>query len=198
MKYSLAFLFLILFKFGHAQLIDSFPMPPMTFDAKGELAITASPTSSENDFDFNIGKWTLKNKHLNSRLTHCKEYTEYDITVEDVKILEGMGSEDVCRRIVHGKPWEGKTLRIFDRQTRLWRLYWIDSNSQQIDPPQVGSFQNNVGLFFAKDMWEGKPVIIVYKWDKTNPEHPRFSQAFSDDNGKTWEWNILSTSYRIN
>jgi len=42
----------------------------------------------------------------------------------------------------------------------------------------------------------GRPVIIVFKWDKRDPEHPRWSQAFSDDNGKTWEWNYTNTSYR--
>jgi len=30
---------------------------------------------------------------------------------------------------------------------------------------------------------------VLYQWNKTNPEHPIWSQAFSPDNGKTWEWN---------
>jgi hypothetical protein len=198
MKYALILLFLAVVKFGHAQpIIDSFPMPPLTFDAKGDLVITASPTSSAGDFDFIIGKWTLKNKHLNSRLTNCKEYTEFEWTVEVTKILDGIGNTDVCRRIVDGKPWEGRTIRIFDNQSKLWRLYWVDSNSGQLDPPVVGSFQNNIGLFFCKDMWKGRPVIVVFKWDKTNLENPHWSQAFSDDNGKTWEWNFTNTSYRI-
>ena len=197
MKYVLPLMLVMLCQFGHAQIIDSFPMPQLTFDAKGDLVITASTTSSENDFDFLIGKWNLKNKHLNSRLTNCKEYTEFEFTVECSKILEGAGNEDVGRRIVNGKPYEGRTIRVFDRETRLWRLYWIDNNSGKFDPPQIGSFENNVGLFFAKDMWEGHPVIVVYKWDKTNPERPRWSQAFSPDNGKTWEWNFTNTSYRI-
>ena len=198
MKYTFVFLLLTVFKSGHAQpIIDSFPLPPLTFDAKGELVITASPTSSASDFDFFIGKWTLKNKHLNSRLTNCKEYTEFEWTAEVTRILEGIGNTDVARRIVDGKPWEGRTIRIFDTQSKLWRLYWVDSNSGQLDPPVVGSFQNNIGLFFCKDMWKGRPVIVVFKWDKTNPENPRWSQAFSDDNGKTWEWNFTNTSYRI-
>jgi hypothetical protein len=198
MKYILILLFSAVVKFGHAQpIIDSFPMPPLTFDAKGDMVITASPTSSANDFDFIIGKWTLKNKHLNSRLTNCKEYTEFEWNVEVSKILEGIGNIDVCRRIVDGKPWEGRTIRIFDGQSKLWRLYWVDSNSGQLDPPVVGSFQNNIGLFFCKDMWKGRPVIVVFKWDKTNPRNPRWSQAFSDDNGKTWEWNFTNTAYRI-
>ena len=197
MKYTLALLLLALSNFGNAQIIDSFPMPELKFDSKGELIITASPTSSKNDFDYLVGKWKMKNKHLNSRLNNCKEWTEFESTVEDVSGLEGMGNFDIVRRDVNGKIYEGRTIRTFDPKTRLWRLYWIDSNGGPLDPPVIGSFSNGIGLFFCKDIQVGRPVIVVFKWDKTNPEQPVWSQAFSDDNGKTWEWNYTNTSYRI-
>ncbi len=109
-------------------MIDSFPMPVLKFDPKGELIITASPKSSNKDFDFLIGKWLMKNKHLNARLANCKEYTEFESSVEDHAGLEGMGNFDVVRRqLDNGSVYEGRTIRTFDPQTRLWRLYWIDS-----------------------------------------------------------------------
>jgi hypothetical protein len=108
-----------------------------------------------------------------------------------------MGNFDIVRSNTHGKIYEGRTIRIFDPASKLWRLYWIDSNGGPIDPPVVGSFNNGIGLFFCKDFQVGRPVIVVFKWDKTNPEMPVWSQAFSDDNGKTWEWNYTNTSYRV-
>ena len=198
MRSALVLLLLAAFNFGNAQIIDSFPMPKLKFDSKGELIITASPTSSKNDFDYLVGKWKMKNKHLNSRLNNCKEWTEFESTVEDVSGLEGMGNFDIVRRQFNdGKVYEGRTIRTFDPQTRLWRLYWIDSNGGPLDPPVIGSFSNGIGLFFCKDVQVGRPVIVVFKWDKTNPEQPVWSQAFSDDNGKTWEWNYTNTSYRV-
>jgi hypothetical protein len=197
MKYALSLLLLTLMKFGQAQIIDSFPMPRLTFDPRGELVITASPTSSQHDFDYLVGKWKMKNKHLNSRLNNCKEWTEFESSVVDSGGLEGMGNFDIVRRNNNGKIYEGRTIRTFDAETRLWRLYWIDSNGGPIDPPVVGSFSNGIGLFFGKDFQVGRPVIVVFKWDKRNPEMPVWSQAFSDDNGKTWEWNYTNTSYRI-
>jgi len=191
-------LLLFLSHSGRAQIIDSFSMPAVKFDARGELIITASPTSSNKDFDFLVGKWVMKNKHLNARLANCREYTEFESTVENHAGLEGMGNFDVVRRkLDNGTVYEGRTIRTFDPQTRLWRLYWMDSNGGPLDPPQIGSFENGIGLFFAKDYQVGRPVIIVFKWDKRDPEHPRWSQAFSDDNGKTWEWNYTNTSYRV-
>jgi hypothetical protein len=182
---------------GKAQL-DSFPMPALQFDPKGELIIAASPTSSNKDFDYLVGKWKMKNKHLNARFANCKAYTEFESTVENYPGLEGNGNFDVVRRQLNdGKVYEGRTIRTFDPQTRLWRLYWIDSNGGAIDPPVVGSFNNGIGLFFCKDYQVGRPVIVVFRWDKTNPEQPLWSQGFSDDNGKTWEWNYSNTSYRL-
>jgi hypothetical protein len=65
-----------------------------------------------------------------------------------------------------------------------------------MDPPVVGSFEGSVGRFYCHDLWEGKRVIVVFKWDKTDPENPVWSQAFSADDGKTWEWNYTNTSHR--
>src|SRR5215469_3791615 len=103
---------------GHAQIIDSFPMPPLSFDQKGDLVITASPGSSEHDFDYFLGKWDLKSKHLNSRLTNCKEFTEFEFKLLNEKILAGAGNEDIAWRTVDGKQWESRTIRLFDKQTR--------------------------------------------------------------------------------
>jgi len=190
-------LLLVIFQSLTAQVIDSFPLPALKFDPKGELIITASPTSSNKDFDFLVGKWVMKNKHLNARLANCKEYTEFESTVENSAGLQGMGNFDVVRRqLPDGKVYEGRTIRTFDPQTRLWRLYWMDSNGGPIDPPVIGSFKDGIGLFFCKDYQVGRPVIIVFRWDKTNPNQPVWGQAFSDDNGKTWEWNYSNTSYR--
>lgn len=38
-------------------------------------------------------------------------------------------------------------------------------------------------------MHEGKDIVVMFQWDKTDPTKPIWSQAFSADDGKTWEWN---------
>ena len=51
--------------------------------------------------------------------------------------------------------------------------------------------------FFGKDTYNGKKIIVVFRWDVRNSNLPVWSQAFSLDNGKTWEWNSINVSERI-
>jgi len=82
------------------------------------------------------------------------------------------------------------TLRVFNPKTKLWSIYWADSNFSVLGlPPVVGSFENKVGHFFSKDIFDGKSVITVYRWDARDANKPIWSQATSIDNGATWEWN---------
>jgi Tol biopolymer transport system component len=170
----------------------SIPIPTLKFDKKGGLIITPSATSSKNDFDFLIGKWRLKHRKLKSRLTNSNEWEEFETVVEDFSILEGMGNMDIGHAIIDGKPWEGRTIRLFDPKTKLWRLHWISSSVGVMDPPVVGSFENGIGHFFTKDVFNGKKIIMMFRWDARNKEHAIWSQAFSPDNGKTWEWNWVN------
>src|SRR6185436_4509489 len=52
----------------------SLPIPQLHFDSAGALAIQASATSSEHDFDYLVGNWKLQNRKLKSRLTHSDEW----------------------------------------------------------------------------------------------------------------------------
>lgn len=163
----------------------------------GELDIQASPTSSQNDFDYLVGNWKLKDKKLKSRLTNSTEWIEFESTVEMRKLLNGIGNMDIYRTTVDGKPFEGVALRTFNPKTRLWSIYWVDSNVGVLDVPVVGSFDGNIGTFYCKDTYKGKAIVVAFVWDKTDAEHPVWCQAFTTDNGKTWEVNATNTSFRV-
>ncbi len=180
----------------------NWPKGPMlanaTVSPQGELIITASKTSSKHDFEFLQGKWLMKHKKLKTRLQNNNEWIDFESTDENFgMMLDGLGNTDIYKATLEGKPFEGFTLRLFNPQTRLWSLYWVAGNTGVLDPPVVGSFEGNIGRFYCKDVYKGTPVIVMFVWDKTNPDEPVWYQAFSPDNGKTWEWNWTNTSYRV-
>lgn len=184
-----------------AQIPKNFKMVNAAISPEGELIITASKTSSQQDFNFLAGKWTMDNKRLKCRLNNCTEWIEYESTDENFgSLLNGLANLDIYRtrfNMVNDKPYEGLTLRLFNPQTKLWSLYWVDSNLGILDPPVVGSFEGSIGTFYCKDVFEGKPILVMFKWDKTDPDHPVWSQAFSEDNGVTWEMNLTNVSHRV-
>lgn len=176
----------------------SLPIPDLRFDASGELILAASPASSPRDFDILKGKWKMYHKKLKTRLNNSHEWIELESIDENYgSILNGIGNTDLYKATFDGQPFEGFTLRLFNPKTRLWSLYWVASNSGVLDPPVVGSFENNIGHFFCKDSYNGQKVIVVFRWDMRDNKHPVWSQAFSPDDGKTWEWNWINVSYRI-
>ncbi len=99
MKYLIAILLLTICNVGQAQRTvlktdTTLAIPQLSFDPNGELKITASPTSSQSDFDFLVGKWKMHNRRLNKRLEDCKDWTEFDSSDENFKILGGTGDMD--------------------------------------------------------------------------------------------------------
>ena len=168
---------------------QNFKVPKISFNANNELIIKASPTSSKDDFDFFQGKFKLHNKKLKSIFNHCDEWDEFESTQEMYKVLHGLGNIDNFLATRDGKPFEGMTVRLFNPETKLWSLYWADSNKGKFDSPVVGSFENNIAYFFTKDLINEKEVIVVFRWDSTDRNNPVWSQAFSNDNGINWEWN---------
>jgi hypothetical protein len=176
---------------------STLPIPALHFDADGALIIHASPTSSAHDFDYLVGNWKLRNRKLESRLTHSTKWIPFESRVEMHQILDGLGNIDKYTDQAGGKPYEGVAVRLFDPKTRLWSIYWADGSRGSFDPPMVGSFENKVGHFFARDTYKGRKIIAVFRWDVRNPSLPIWSQAFSTDEGKTWEWNSINVSERV-
>lgn len=160
-----------------------------TAAAKG-LNIQPSATSSQNDFDFLEGKWKVHNRKLKARLNNSDEWAEFESELHMRKTLAGTGNVENYYAVFDSKPFEGMAIRLFNPKTKLWTIYWVDSNGATMDEhPVTGSFEKGLGKFYAKDVFNEKEIVVLYQWDTANPDHPKWSQAFSTDNGKTWEWN---------
>jgi hypothetical protein len=171
-------------------------MSAFSISSDGQIAMTASETSSKNDFDYLVGRWNIKNRALKKPLAGSNEWEEFDATQEFRLVLLGLGNVDIFHTELEGKPFEGLTVRLFDPKTRLWTIYWADSNVMKLDSGKVGSFTGDIGEFFGREVVDGKDALVKFHWDKRNPKAPIYSRAFSADAGQTWEWNWYSNFSR--
>jgi hypothetical protein len=197
-KQLLLIIFSMMMLSANAQNLKTKTMEQTKNTKTKSVDIKPSTTSSENDFDFLQGKWKVLNRKLNSRLTNSDEWTEFEAELHMKKTLNGFGNLENFYSNNNGAPYEGMAIRLFNKASKLWKIYWIDSNGTTMDEkPVTGSFENGLGKFYANDIFNEKEILVLYQWDATNSEHPKWSQAFSTDNGKTWEWNWKMELSRI-
>jgi hypothetical protein len=146
--------------------------------------------ASASDFDFFIGDWRVEHRRLKERLAGCTDWDVFAGTTSTRKILGGMGNCDDNHLELPGDPYCALTVRTFDPSNRKWSIWWLDGRQPgSLDVPMRGEFIDGVGTFFAKDTYQGKPIVVRFLWQVKPDGTPRWEQAFSADDGKTWETN---------
>ncbi len=106
-------------------------------------------------------------------------------------LLDGLGNEDEFRTD-HDGGFIGMSFRFYDPQKDQWAIYWADTRRPGLlDAPVFGSFSGDVGIFEGDDTFEGRPIRMRFIWSGITTPTPRWEQAFSEDDGETWETNWI-------
>jgi hypothetical protein len=152
------------------------------------------------DFDFLLGRWRLHNRRLIDVLDpDCTEWVQFEATSRADPILDGLGNlERFSAPAIppHGRPLEAITLRLFDPEAELWRIWWASTTRpRRLDPPVQGRFASGYGRFHGDDVLDGQPIKIRFIWKDITTTSARFEQAFSYDGGRHWQTNwVIVTS----
>ena len=146
---------------------------------------------SAADFDFLMGSWKVRNRWLRARLAGSDEWEEFEATSVAHRIMGELGNEDVFRT-EHAGGFTGMSFRFFDPAKRRWSIYWADSRRPgRLDAPVFGAFSGDIGVFEGPDVFEGRPIVVRLTWSGVTTPTPLWEQAFSDDDGATWETNWI-------
>jgi hypothetical protein len=145
-----------------------------------------------SDFDFLQGEWSSRQRRRREWLAGSDEWDEFEATIVARPILDGLGTVEEFRTDYAG-GFVGVTFRFFDPAGGKWSIYWADTRyPARLDPPVIGSFAGDVGVFESDDTFEGRPIRVRYTWSDVTTPTPHWEQAFSDDGGKTWETNWVA------
>ena len=133
------------------------------------------------DFDFLPGRWEVRNRRLVG-----DRWEEFDAISEAEAMLGGLGNVDHF----HAPGYEGFSLRLYDPERDVWRIWWSSTaRPGRLDPPVEGRFEDGRGRFEADDVLDGVPLRMRFDWTEITGDSARWDQAFSFDGGKTWEPN---------
>jgi hypothetical protein len=147
---------------------------------------------SVTDFDFLPGRWRVASRRLVNTLDPaCYEWEEFEATSEARAILRGAGNIDHFR--VEGQDYEGFSLRLYDPDEDLWRIWWSSTaRPGRLDPPVEGRFDaDGRARFECDDVLDGVPIRMRFDWSEITDTSARWEQAFSFDGGGTWQTNWI-------
>jgi hypothetical protein len=157
---------------------------PKASQGKGNL-------SGLHDFDFLVGNWRGHHRKLREKLANSHDWVEFDGTLSMRKLMDGYANVDDNVFKTPEGTYRGVGLRSYDTKTGQWAIWWLDGRDPfgELDPPVKGHFENGVGTFYSTDTLRGKPVRVRFVWSKITPSTAHWEQAYSADDGKTWEVN---------
>ena len=144
------------------------------------------------DFAWLVGRWNVQHHRLKQRLLDNHEWEDFTGSSELWLTMNGLGTVDDNVLNLPGGQYRAVGIRAFNPQTRQWLIWWLDSrNPTSLDPPVAGGFENGVGVFLGDDTLRGRPIKVRYQWSEITASSARWEQAFSPDNGASWEVNWI-------
>jgi len=151
----------------------------------------------QHDFDFEIGSWTTRLSRLMRPLTGSNEWAEYEGTTVVRRVWDGRAN--LVELVVDGPTGriEALSLRLYDRESCQWSLHSASSGAGTMSPPAIGEFKDGRGEFYSKESLDGRAILVRFVISDITPSSCRFEQAFSDDEGKSWEVNWVATDTRV-
>lgn len=162
------------------------------------------PADASHDFDFLMGHWEVSNRRLLKQLQGANEWEAFMATSRAHPLPGGIGNYDEFVPVGWRPGFVGMSLRAFNPQTQLWSIYWlsnrdggIDAKTHGLQPPVVGRFEGDTGLFYGEDVMEGRPTQVRFEWTRLGSGAARWQQAFSADGGKSWEVNWVMEFKRL-
>jgi len=162
--------------------------------------LTTTPNlTGLHDFDWLVGDWRVKHRRLKERLAGSHEWVEFAGTCSMRQLMNGWGNVDDNFLDIPGGAYRAAGLRSYDPASGQWAIWWLDGRTPfgELDPPVKGRFENGVGNFFSRDTLRGKTVLVRFTWSRITPKSAHWEQAFSADDGKTWEVNWTMEFERI-
>jgi hypothetical protein len=147
-------------------------------------------SAHDRDWQWLTGSWDVWHRRLKERLTGNDEWEEFGGKSAFWSVLGGLGNIDDNSLDIPSGSYRGVSIRAFDPKTQKWAIWWLDGrNPTHIEPPVLGGFEANAGTFTGRDTLRGQPILMRFRWNDVHSQRPWWEQAFSPDDGATWEVN---------
>jgi hypothetical protein len=183
-------------KIKYVLLAIALAAAPFTAHAQ-PAAPAAAVRDGSRDFDFEFGDWTMRLKRLVKPLSGSKDWVEYEGS-SVVHMIWG-GAANVGEIDISGPAGriQGMSVRVYNPLSGQWGVSFASARGGELGQPMVGGFKDGRGEFYNQDTFNGRAIFVRFIFSEITPRSFRLEQAFSDDGGKTWEPNWISTFSKV-
>jgi hypothetical protein len=158
---------------------------------------TAAAGDGQRDFDWEIGTWHTDVRVLADPLSDTEDqWLRFEGTSVVRPLLDRRAN--VVELEVAGPTGriEGLNMRLYEPEATRWSLTFVNIRDGLLTPSVYGGFHNGTGEFYGDDQLDGRPITVRFLIYRQGPDRARFEQAFSPDNGATWETNWIAVDHR--
>lgn len=163
---------------------------PANTNALCEIAAHRN-TSGRADFDFLYGRWSVTSHRLTALFSNADSWDTFEGYATSSGHLDGLANIDEIRFPTRGLA--GMSIRLYDIDAAAWRIRWVCNGDGLLRAPLAGRFETaadgrRIGVFTGEDMDGSRSVKARVRWI-ADEIAPRWEQAWSLDNGLSWETN---------
>ena len=160
---------------------------------------SAFARDGQHDFDFETGTWAIEVGVLRNPLSGRPPiWAEYRGTSVVRGLMDGRANSVELSVAGPAGKIEGISLRLYDPGARRWSLNFASLRDGVLTPPVVGGFgADGRGVFYGDDRLGERAIRVRFVITQISADEARFEQAFSADNGATWEVNWVAVDRRL-
>lgn len=155
------------------------------------------PNGGPHDFDFEFGAWTTHIRRLLHPLTGSTSWVDLRGSSVVRRVWQGRANLGELEVSGGGTKLEGMSLRLYDPVARHWNIHWTNANDGLISAAMQGGFANGRGLFYDHEQLGERTIAVRFIFSDITATTFRLEQAFSPDEGRTWETNWIATFKRL-
>ena len=161
--------------------------------AAAQVDSAAAPAhDGAHDFDWEIGEWRVHISRLVQPLTGSSTWAEYTGTSVVREVWGGRANLGELEVAGTAGRIQGLSLRLYDPESRQWKISWANARDGALGPPMIGGFHQGRGEFYNQETFNGRAIFVRFIFSDITPTTFRLEQAFSADGGKTWEVNWIA------
>lgn len=147
---------------------------------------SAQVRDGAHDFDFAAGTWHTHITRILDPFDGSHHTVTLDGTVTEHKVWGGKAWLEEIEADGPDGHWSGMTVFLYNPHSGQWSQTYAGADDGQLNPPTIGAFHDGTGQLYGTDTYKGRNVLLRGTWSDITPDAHTYSEAYSEDGGKTW------------